>query len=113
MPAAPNTRGGVTDEDGAGEGARKWGRHGEIIAERAVAKGSVIGPVGDGAKFVPGTRDATGPIFPGAKPRAKGKGKSEAGLASTPTGPARPDEAPMDPAGNYENDDGTFSTVYE
>ena len=34
MPAAPNTRGGVTDEDGAGEGARKWGRHGEIIAER-------------------------------------------------------------------------------
>ena len=28
----------MTDEDGAGEGARKWGRHGEIIAERAAAQ---------------------------------------------------------------------------
>ena len=39
MPAAPNTRGGVTDEDGAGEGARKWGRHGETSqSERRLSK---------------------------------------------------------------------------
>ena len=77
------------------------------------AKGSVIGPVGDGASFVPGTRVASGPILPGAKPRAKSKATPEAGSASTPTSPARPDEAPMEPVGNYENDDGTFSTICE
>ena len=38
MPAAPNTRGGVSDEDGAGEDARKWSWHGEIIAEPAAAQ---------------------------------------------------------------------------
>ena len=34
MPAAPNTRGGVSDEDGTGEDATQWSWHGEIIAER-------------------------------------------------------------------------------
>ena len=78
-----------------------------------LAKGSKTGPSEDGAEFVPGTRDARGPVFPAAKPRAKGKGKSEAGVASTPTGPARSEDAPMEPTGYHENEDGSFTAIYE
>ena len=50
MPAAPNTRGGVTDEDGAGEGGRKWGRHAK---HRRASGGSASvprGPTGNSKK---------------------------------------------------------------
>ena len=63
------------------------------------AAGSGSGPEGEGAPFVPGTREVQGPIIPSPvpKPPGKGKGKKEAGKASLPAGPARPGgDAPMD-----------------
>ena len=73
-----------------------------------LAVGSVIGPVGDGAVFVPRGQRGT-PLFP--KPRAKPVAKAEAGTASTPPGSVHTEDEAMPDArvpwpGLVENEDG-------